>query len=141
MQVVRFPWPAAALICCALFAAPALAHPGSGIVVDPQGQVFFQDSLGRAIWRIDAQGKLTKYSEKLVGHWMALDSTGSFSRAELKLVERITPVGMKPALLVADGGAPIVVNRDGNLYYGLHLLDGDRVAPGITRISSDGKRT
>src|SRR5690349_16209930 len=46
-------------------------HPGSGIVVDPQGQVFFQDSLGRAIWKIDAAGKLTKFNDKLGGHWMA----------------------------------------------------------------------
>src|SRR5262249_45730925 len=103
-------------------------------------QVFFQDSLGRTIWKIDAQGQLTKHYDKLGGHWMALDADGWFSRADLKVVERITPAGVKPALLVADGGAPVVVNRDGNLYYGLSLLDGDKVAPGITRILPDGKR-
>jgi sugar lactone lactonase YvrE len=119
----------------------SFGHPGSGIVVDPQGQVFFQDSLGRAIWKIDAQGKLTKYSDKLGGHWMALDPEGRFSRAELKLVKRITPSGVKPTVLVADGGAPVAVGRDGNLYYALRLLDSGGVAVGITRISSDGKRT
>jgi hypothetical protein len=92
---------------CAFFTTNVSAHPGSGIVVDPQGQVFFQDSVGRAIWKIDAQGKLTKFYDKLGGHWMALDTEGSFARADLKLVARITPAGVKPALIVADGGAPI----------------------------------
>jgi sugar lactone lactonase YvrE len=123
------------------FATGAFAHPVSGIVVDPQGQVFFQDSLGRAIGKIDAHGKLTKYSDKLGGHWLALDTEGRFARADVKLVERITPSGVKPALLVADGGAPLVVNRDGSLYYGLSLLAGDQVAAGLTQISPDGKRT
>jgi sugar lactone lactonase YvrE len=124
-----------------LSAAWTFAHPGSGIVVDAQGQVFFQDSLGRAIWEIDAQGKLTKYSDKLGGHWMALDPLGNFAHAELPLVERITPAGAKPALLIADGGAPVAVGRDGNLYYALRLLDGGGVAAGVTRVSADGKRT
>src|SRR5678816_888508 len=92
------------------------AHPGSGIVVDSQGQVFFQDSVARTIWKIDANGKVTSYFDKLGGHWMALDRTGAFARADLKLVERITPAGVVPALIVADGGAPVAVNS-GNLYY------------------------
>jgi hypothetical protein len=108
--------------------------------VDEQGQVFFQDSVGRAIWKIEAQGQLTRYSNKLGGHWMTLDPLGSFARADIRLVERITPAGAKPTLLVADGGAPVAVARDGNLYYALRLLDGGGVAAGITRISPDGKR-
>jgi len=131
------------ILVIASFALPARtvsAHPSSGIVVDQQGQVFFQDIRGGAIWKIDAQGKLTKYHDKLGGHWMALDEQGSFSRADLKLVERITPFGAKPALLIAGGGAPIVVNPDGNLYYGHALLDGGRVAVGLTRVSPDGKQ-
>jgi sugar lactone lactonase YvrE len=124
-----------------LAARTALAHPSSGIVVDQQGQVFFQDTLGGAIWKIDAQGKLTKYYDKMGGHWMALDSKGIFSRADLKLVERITPFGEKPTLIVADGGAPIVVNPDGNLYYGHVLLGGGKVAVGLTRISPGGEQT
>jgi sugar lactone lactonase YvrE len=126
---------------CVLFAAEARAHPGSGIVVDDKGRVFFQDSVGRAIWMIDASGRLTKYYDKLGGHWMALDLKGSFARAEMKLVERITSSGVKPALLVADGGAPVAVSRDGNLYYALRLLDGGGVACGVTRISPDGKQS
>src|SRR6266849_6207275 len=123
----------------ALFTDRAFAHPGSGIVIDDKGRVFFQ--AGRAVWMIDASGRLTKYSDKLGGHWMALDPEGSFARAELKLVERITPSGIEPALLVADGGAPVAVGRDGNLYYALRLLDGGSVACGVTRISPDGKQS
>ena len=38
-------------------------------------------------------------------------------------------------------GAPIVVNADGNLYYGHSFLDAGGVAIGLTRISPDGKQT
>jgi sugar lactone lactonase YvrE len=137
--------PAAALMAAwIVFAAPASAHPGSGIVVDEKGQVFFQDSGGRAIWKIDARGKLTKYSERLGGHWMALDPEGRFSRGKVKYFERISPDGVRPALIVADGGAPIVVNRDGNLYYSSWSTPEDEMAPGaltVTRMSPDGTRT
>jgi hypothetical protein len=51
-----------------------LAHPSSGIVVDQQGQVYFQDIVGGAIWKIDAQGKLTKFQDGLGGHWMARET-------------------------------------------------------------------
>src|SRR5262245_10917847 len=81
---------------CATLPAAASAHPGSGIVVDGQGQVFFQDIVGRTSWKIEEQGKLTKFSDKVGGHWMALDAEGSFARADLKLVERVTPASVKP---------------------------------------------
>ncbi len=124
----------------ARFCFTASAHPGSGIVVDPQGQVFFQDSAARTIWKIDTQGKVTAYYDKLGGHWIALDTKGKFARSGLKLVERITPEGVTPALIVADGGAPITVNTDGNLYYGLSVSITGGGSVGLTKISPDGKR-
>jgi sugar lactone lactonase YvrE len=130
-----------AITSSALPARLVSAHPSSGIVVDEQGQVYFQDIVARTVWKIDAQGKLTKYYEKLGGHWIALDSKGSFSRADLKLVNRITPFGARPALIIADGGAPIVVSPSGDLYYGHEFVDGGRVAPGLTRISPGGRQT
>src|SRR5262249_12425841 len=54
---------------------------------------------------------------------------------------RISPDGVKPALLVAEGGAPIAVGGDGNLYYALRLLDRGGRECGVTRISPDGKRS
>jgi sugar lactone lactonase YvrE len=128
----------------ALSARTASAHPSSGIVIDPKGQVYFQDIVGRAIWKIDAQGKLTKYHDKLGGHWMALDSEGSFSRARIPYFERITPDGEKPALVVADGGSPIAVTRDGHLYYLCGFSKTRPADPGgplIGRMSPEGNLT
>jgi hypothetical protein len=88
----------------------------------------------------DAQGKLTRFTDKWGGHWMALDEQGKFSRSNLKPLERITSDGAKPTLIVADGGAPIAVSGD-RLYYGLALLDGNHVAVGVTRISTDGQQS
>jgi hypothetical protein len=124
-----------------LTARDALGHPSSGIVVDAKGQVFFQDIVGRAIWKIDAQGRLSKYHDKLGGHWMALDEEGRFSRAKLPDFERITPDGEKPALVVADGGSPIAVNRDGCLYYLCGFSRTEPLDPGgplIGRMSPEG---
>jgi sugar lactone lactonase YvrE len=137
----RIPAAILAIASLALPARTASAHPSSGIVVDQQGQVFFQDIVGGAIWKIDTQGNLTKYYDRLGGNWMALDSDGSFEHADLTLVKRITPSGAKPTLLVADGGAPIVVHPHGNLYYGHTFLGGPEVSFGLTRIAADGKQT
>jgi hypothetical protein len=129
------------LAIAALLSSPAplaLAHPGSGIVVDSKGQVFFQDSAARTIWKIDTRGKLTPYYDKLGGHWMALDAKGKFARSDPELVTRITPNGFTPTLIVADGGAPITVNADGNLYYGLGFLDANKVIVGLTRVRPNG---
>jgi sugar lactone lactonase YvrE len=127
-----------------LTARDAIGHPGSGIVVDAKGQVFFQDTAGWAIWKIDSHGRLSKYFDRMGGHWMALDAEGSFSRAKIPHFERITPDGEKPALVVAGGGSPITVNRDGNLYYLCGFSTSKPMDPGgplIGRVSPEGKLT
>src|SRR5262247_462415 len=111
--------PVLAVAClCGWFADRAFAHPASGIVVNAKGEVFFVHT-GTGVGKIDAKGKLT-YIHKVRGggHVLALDSKGRFSTQLPRLFERITPEGVKPALLYASGGAPFVVNQDGNLYYG-----------------------
>ena len=130
---------AVAAVCAALPAA-ASAHPSSGIVVDGQRQVYFQDIAGDVIWKIDAEGKLTKFTDKVGGHLLALDAEGSFARADLKGFKRVTAAGVKPALIVAECGAPVAVNSDGNLYSGLRSLEGAKAGGGLTRISPDGKQ-
>jgi sugar lactone lactonase YvrE len=55
-------------------------------------------------------------------------------------VECISLGAKEPVLIVADGGAPIAGHKDGHLYYGLDT-SGRQVAVGMTRISSNGKRT
>lgn len=48
---------------------------------------------------------------------MVLDAEGIFSRTQPKYFERITPDGIKPAIIFAGGGSPIAIGSDGNFYY------------------------
>jgi sugar lactone lactonase YvrE len=120
-----------------------LAHPASGIVVDAKGQVFFVQS-GKGLMKIEPDGRLTCIHPSRGGHWLCLDPAGSFSRTQPKYFERVTPDAEKPAIIFADGGAPIAVCRDGNLYYGSNANDTNESPPGgltVTRMSPDGKLT
>jgi DNA-binding beta-propeller fold protein YncE len=122
----------------ALAAIRASAHPGSGIVVDQEGNVYFTHT-GRGCGKIDPQGKLTYIHESRGGHWLCLDAEGSFSRTQPKHFERITAEGVKPALIFADGGSPIAVLRDGKLYY---ASNNEKMTPGglqVTRQSPGGE--
>src|SRR6266481_4663791 len=116
----------------------ASGHPGSGIVVDAQGSVYFS-YFEHGVGKIDPQGKLTYVGVTRGGHWMCLDPDGSFSRTQPKHFQRITPDGAKPTLIYADGGSPIAVLRDGLLYY---VSNDERMTPGgqqVTRQSPAGK--
>ena len=127
-----------------LSAFTASAHPSSGIVVDREGNVFFSD-LSRGLLKVDPQGKMTTNSIE-GGHWLALDTEGSFSNVEFeksahwpRWFKRRTPAGARPAL-ITDGGSPLVV-ADGNLYY---VCNDERMIPGglqIARLTPDGKET
>src|ERR1041384_7689577 len=113
-----------------LAALSALAHPGSGIVVDPEGNVYFTHT-GRGAAKIDPQGALTYVYQDTGGHWITLDTEGKFSSAPSnRLFEKITLSQRRLTLLYASGGAPLVVNRDGNLYYGSGFAGGDDTTPG-----------
>lgn len=94
----------------------ALAHPGAGIVVDKYGNVYFIHSKIGVV-KISSDGKLTYIHKATDGHWMCLDEQGIFSRTQPKYFERITPDGILPTIIYAGGGSPIIVNKDGNLYY------------------------
>lgn len=105
----------------------ALAHPGSGIVVDRDGQVYFSHT-GVGLWRIDAKGRLVRH-EGHGNHFLALDARGDFIEQRWpRYLEQmrpgvirygdaeIQPVGRSPTLLNATS-FPIAVGPDGNLYY------------------------
>lgn len=143
-----------ALVLCALYATPVRAHPGSGIVVDSQGRVYFVETgnpdvrFPGFIWEIDLHGKLTAI-HRTGGHWLTLDANGSFANADLDawFRERRTPWLQRanaptsgPVLVQADG-CPIVINRDGNLYY----ASGESPQQGgglqISRLTPRGKVT
>jgi streptogramin lyase len=104
-------------IVLTLIATTASAHPGSGIEVDGDGQIFFTDT-GRCIWKIDANGKLTDLPGSRF-HWLAIDEAGRFADSERTFgewFERVTPKGAKPCIIQCSD-FPCTIGRDGNLYY------------------------
>jgi sugar lactone lactonase YvrE len=125
------------LILWTLFARSASAHPGSGIVIDPQGQVFFTDT-GHSVWKIDAAGKLTDFPGSRF-HWLAIDPDGRFANSDKSFggwFERVTPKGAKPCI-VQCSDFPFTFARDGNLYY----ADTREGRGQIVRRTPEGKET
>ena len=81
----------------------ASAHPGSGIVIDKYGQIYFTDT-GKGVWKIDTQGKLT-YIPASKFHWMAIDLIGYFAESQKNFgeyFERVTLQSNKPALIMCS---------------------------------------
>jgi DNA-binding beta-propeller fold protein YncE len=125
------------LILCGLFGTSASAHPGSGIVVDKYGQVYFTDT-GKGVWKIDKQGKLT-YIPASRFHWMTIDPGGYFAESPKNFgeyFERVTAQSTKPALIMCSD-FPLVVARDGNMYY----ADTRHSSAKIIRRSPGGKES
>ncbi|HKQ48686.1 MAG TPA: SMP-30/gluconolactonase/LRE family protein [Phycisphaerae bacterium] len=112
-----------ALIGACLISAPVSAHPGSGIAVDRQGQVYFLDT-GSGLWKIDTQGKLSKLSGTRF-HWLSLDANNRFADTPLPSGSRgdIEKAGTSPTALLSSD-YPIATGQDGNLYYPSGSPDG-----------------
>ena len=125
------------IVLCVLLAASVYAHPGSGIVIDKEGQVFFTDT-GQGVWKIDRQGNLTHLPASLF-HWMTIDEAGYFAESQKNFgewFERVTPQSSKPALIMSSD-FPLTINRDGNLYY----ADTRPRSARIVRRTPDGKES
>lgn len=126
-----------ALACALLLPARMNAHPGSGIVVDRQGNIYFVDT-GAGVWMIGRDGKLTRHPGPAY-HWMAIDLDDrlrnlpmpSFSLGDAT----VTRVGADATLLLASD-FPIVVGRDGSLYYPW-IGSGDRLQ--VFRLAPSGR--
>jgi DNA-binding beta-propeller fold protein YncE len=105
-----------ALVVIAAVRSSITAHPGSGIVVDRHGEVYFVDT-GSGVWKIDLHGKLTHLPGPRF-HWMTIDPDNCYSSVRLPTGARgdITRVGATPTLLVASD-FPIAIGANGNLYY------------------------
>ena len=101
-----------------LAGSQVFAHPGSGIVVDRQGNVYFIDT-GAGVWKIDRSGKLTQLS-RTAYHWMAIDIDDRLAHATLPYYSSedatIARVGSNPTLLISSD-FPLTVGPDGSLYY------------------------
>jgi SMP-30/gluconolaconase/LRE-like protein len=120
-----------------VFGMVVSAHPGSGIVIDKYGQIYFTDT-GKGVWKIDTQGKLT-YIPASKFHWMTIDSIGYFAESQKSFgqyFEKVTLQSNKPALIMCSD-FPLVVNLDGNIYY----ADTRSGSSKIIRRSPDGKES
>ncbi|MEK7795760.1 MAG: hypothetical protein AAB353_14580, partial [Candidatus Hydrogenedentota bacterium] len=95
-----------------VMAPRAFAHPGTGIVVDDQGNVYFSHT-GLGIWKVDPQGKLTR-REGPGYHYMIEDPKGAFigQRWPHFADGVIEVVGTKPTLLCGSS-FPITIASDG----------------------------
>lgn len=98
-----------------LIHAPAAGHPGSGIVVDRRGYVYFVDT-GSGVWMIDPRGKLTRRDGPRF-HWLAIDESEQPFGARLPAIPagELSAVGVHPTLLLSSD-VPLAVGRDGALY-------------------------
>lgn len=130
-----------AVIVCIAATVTAHAHPGSGIVADAQGNIYFVDT-GQGTWRLDGNGKLTLIHTTAF-HWMAIDakggfaSSGSLANSDGGSFERITPAGTVPALVISSD-LPVAIGRDGGLYYVPYNEAGRRE---MIRRMPDGQRS
>lgn len=113
---VALRWTLGPVLVALLGVSPARAHPGSGIVVDRQGQVFFIDT-GQGVWKIDLQGRLHRHNGPAF-HWMALDPQGRFTQRHMPRGTggELTLVGPDPTLIVASD-FPVTIGADGAFYY------------------------
>jgi hypothetical protein len=119
-----------------LLPAPLFAHPGSGIVVDRLGQVYFVDT-GSGLWKIDTRGVLVKITAPRF-HWMTLDANDRFASARLPSgpAGDITRIGAAPTLLLASD-YPLAIGGDENLYYPSRHTDG--TALDLLRVEPAGR--
>ncbi|MDZ4861198.1 MAG: hypothetical protein SGI88_19675 [Candidatus Hydrogenedentes bacterium] len=110
-----------AIICFArvlpiIMAATAQAHPGSGIVVDDKGLVYFVHAQV-GIWKIDRKGELGKHDGPAF-HFMTQDRKKEFEARRLPRVEsaEVVLAGTKTKLILSSS-FPLTIGSDGNLYY------------------------
>ena len=105
-----------AILFVACGVTTAIAHPGSGIVVDRRGYVYFVDT-GSGVWMVDPRGNLARHDGPRF-HWMAIDESDRPFGDRLPSIPsgEVSVAGVKPTLLVSSD-VPLVVGRDGALYY------------------------
>ena len=124
-------------LCCATLAH---AHPGNGIVVAPDGTVYFADVARETIWKLSPDGDLTPLVRDTWTHclYLAPDGTLYYEREEPAegvapcSFWRITPDGQRERVIAPQrdrrnfAGAEFAVDGEGNVYYAHSRRDADR---------------
>lgn len=120
------------ILLYALFAGGVSAHPGSGIVVGRDGQVYFVlYGPNNRIMKTNAQGEVAAFviDERLhAPHHLVIDQQGNLSTVSDadSIVWKIKPTGRMTKLYSPDkqtrtarvgtGGDPFTIDRAGNIY-------------------------
>lgn len=122
---------------CALASMPAPAHPGASIHVARDGRIFFVDT-GGGVYMVDRQGRLSRL-EGPGFHWFALDEASRLAKTPWPSIPgaEIVSTGRDPTL-VRSSDFPVVVGRDGALYY--PQADGE-THWNIIRVAPSGERS
>lgn len=144
------------ILASSSLATRADAHPGSGIVVDRDGNVFFVIAGSNVIMKLTRDGKASVLyggdALRLPHHlvlgkdgtlYTASDFDGKVWRvgADGTLQEhfnsnRAPPASGQPELYVGFGGDPFTIDAAGNVY-----ALATKLAPAVVRITTDGKVT
>ena len=92
----------APFLAAVLAASSAFAHPGSGIVVDREGQVYFTDT-GVGVWKVDLRGRMTRHQGPAY-HFMTIDLRGRFSQRHMPRGTggELPVVGLDPTLILSS---------------------------------------
>jgi hypothetical protein len=103
----------AALLC---IISSVDAHPGSAIVLDRQGNIYFVDT-GSGIYQIDLRGQLTRIRGPAF-HWMTIDLDHRFAATQWPVLPdaEFSAAPGNPALIMSSD-FPVAVGRDGAFYY------------------------
>jgi len=129
-----------AVTLCLLLPAQTDAHPGSGIVVDQQGNIYFVDT-GGGVWKIDRNGQLSRH-EGPAYHWMAIDLDGKLKDVTMPSFSlddaTVTRVSEDPSLILSSD-FPIVVGRNGSLFYPWHTSSRSNDRLKVFRLATTGQ--
>jgi len=116
-----------ALAICIALGTTSSAHPGSGIVIDKKGNIYFTDT-GKGVWKIAVNGAIT-YLPAPEFHWMTLDGDGYFANVPASFgqhFEKIVLENNKFSLIMCSD-FPLVMGVDGIIYYANTRTDGAKV--------------
>jgi len=99
-----------------LIPSTATAHPGTGIVIDRLGNVYFVDMVS-GVWKAEPSGALTHIPGPGF-HWLALDEGNALAAAPLPhgSAGDIVRLGATPTLVLSSD-VPIAIGAGGALYY------------------------